>query len=153
MKLRIVVLAGCVLAAGYLTGCSDSPATVAEEEPDLKALFEPTGEKVYHEWKKVYSVETREKEVVRTHVGFIDRRFTSTDTEGKQFILDRTHRERGFILPGGRAYIDEKKPGGEVQRRNLGVVSFESAVKKILDAPGGIEVEVVKEVSTSPAEA
>ena len=151
MKLQSVVLSGCLLAFGWLSGCGESPDAV-DEEPDLNALMQTPSETVYHEWRKVYSVETREKELVRTHVGFLDKRYTLSDQEGRLFVVDRAHEDRGFILPSGRAYVIEGRKGGEKTPRNLGVCTFETAVKKILDVPGGIEAELMKEASKGPGE-
>ena len=105
------------------------------------------GDKVYHEWKKIYGVEYRGKEIVRNHVGFLDRRYSEADPEGKLFILDKKHETRGFLLPSGRTFV---YVGSNPMARDLGNNGVENGVKKILEVPGGIEYELVRESSTSP---
>ena len=145
-------LAGCTILAGLIGGCASE--SVQDEKPmDLQTLRTVAGEKIYREWKKVFSVDVPGNEKARTHVGFLYRRFSDSDPEGKYVVLDVTHKEKGFLLYNGRAYVLEKGPGGVEQARDLGNTGLEGGVKKILSSPGGIEFQVVDESTAAPAPA
>ena len=129
-----------------LVGCRGAEKNGVEEAIDPIEASTVPGDKIYHEWKKIYSVDSRGTEG-RTHVGFLDRRFSDADRDGKLFVLDRKHEVRGFLLPSGRAFVYS---GSSPVGRDLGNNGFENGVKKILEVAGGIEYELVSESSTRP---
>lgn len=135
----LVVLS--LAAASWGVGCRAGAKSDMEEKIDPVAAQQVPGAKIFREWKKVYSVELRSGQSVRNHVGFVERRFSDADPEGKSFVLDRTHVTRGFVLPSGRAFLFES--GDPVSARDLGNTGIENGVKRILGAPGGIELETV----------
>ena len=154
MKPCCPYLAGLLVACSLLSSCGGSPDTLDRatvEEPDPREVLALPEEKTFHEWERVYAVETRTGAPVRTHVGYLDRRFTLEDRDGKLFVLDLVCEPRGFIVQDGRAYACDKVPGGTVRTRDLGSFGIENGIKKILDVPGAIEREKVKEASTAPA--
>jgi hypothetical protein len=150
MKSHFLSFVGSTILAGLVVGCA-SEAVDDEMPMDLQTLRTVTGEKIYREWKKVFSVDAPGNEKARTHVGFLYRRFSDSDPEGKYVVLDRAHTEKGFLLSNGRAYVLEKGRDGVEQARDLGNTGLEGGVKKILNTPGGIELEVVQESAAAPA--
>ena len=136
-----------VSLALVLVGCRGAEKNGVEEAIDPIEASTVPGDKIYHEWKKIFSVDTR-TDTPRTHVGFLDRRFSESDEDGKIFVLDRKHETRGFLLPSGRAFVYS---GSNPVARDLGNNGFENGVKKILEVNGGIEYELVTESSTRPA--
>src|SRR5688572_26693482 len=136
-----------VSLAAVLVGCRGAEKNGVEEAIDPIEASTVPGDKIYHEWKKIYSVDSHGSEG-KTHVGFLDRRFSDSDPDGKLFVLDRKHETRGFLLPSGRAFVYS---GSNPVARDLGNNGLENGVKKILEVAGGIEYELVRESSTSPA--
>lgn len=141
-----VAWVAAVSLAAALAGCRGAEKNGVEEAIDPIEASTVPGDKIYHEWKKIFSVDNRGTEG-RMHVGFLDRRFSESDPDGKLFVLDRKHETRGFLLPSGRAFVFS---GSNPVARDLGNNGLENGVKKILEVPGGIEYELVKDSSTRP---
>ena len=140
-----------VLAAG-LCGCGGVPES-DQAAPTLSNFRQiKSAEKLFHEWKKVYSVELKGADRVRTHVGFLDYKFTEANPDGGTYVVrDLKYDLRGFLDSKLRAYVFEARTGEDPKTRDLGNTGLENGVKKILDVPGGIEFEAVKESSVLPA--
>jgi len=177
MSSRTVFLAGCLLAIGCLAGCGSeeitqegaqstdvtaAPSGVHDWSPglgevsaeDVARLQTVEGEKIYREWKKIYSVEVRGTEKVRTHVGFLEKKYSDSEPEGKYYVRDRKHDIRGFLLSEGRAYVVRGPTTAEqLSVTDLGNTGMENGVKKILDVPGGIEFDLVADASVAPPKA
>jgi hypothetical protein len=134
-------------------GCGGAQKADLEEHADPSELQKIPGSHVLHEWKKIYAIELRGTERVRTPVGFLDHRSSEEDVDGKFFVLDRTHVVRGFVLPSGRAYVFEGTDPASPTARDLGQTSLENSVKKILGVPGGLEFDVVQSATTRTTEA
>jgi hypothetical protein len=126
----------------------DAPA--AEPNATLAEVMQQP-EHPFREWHRVYSVTVREKQPVRQHVGFLYRIFSEEDPQGRTFVLDRRHRNRGFLLPSGRAYLFQVEGGRLAGTEDLGNLGMDNGVKRILQAPGIVEFERVKEASAVPA--
>ncbi|MBI4602253.1 MAG: hypothetical protein HY721_09860 [Planctomycetes bacterium] len=153
MRSRGLSLAAGLCAAAAALGCGSAEMADATVAPvDIANLASVRGGPTYHDYKKVYSVDVLGSKVSRRHVGFLDRRFTDEDREGKTFVLDRKHDVRGFLLPSGKAFLYDPRAGDASESRDLGNTGLESAVKKILEVPGGIELEAVPSASTAPPE-
>jgi len=150
MKSHFLSFVGSTILAGFVVGCA-SEAVDDEKPMDLQALRTVPGDKIYREWKKAYSVDVPGNEKARIHVGFLYRRFSDSDPEGKYMVLDKAMTIKGFLLPSGRAYVLEKGPGGEEHARDLGNTGIEGGVKKILNAQGGIELQTVDEAAAPAA--
>ena len=148
----LLCLASFLLVWGTF-GCGGAQKADVEEHADPAELQKIPGAHVLHEWKKIYSIELRGTERVRTPVGFLDHRSSEEDAEGKFFVLDRTHVVRGFVLPSGRAYVYEGSDPTSPKARDLGQTSLENSVKKILGVPGGLEFDVVQSAATKTTEA
>ena len=125
------------LPVALVLGCTFGPEPTGEEI-DLRVGGD--SDPIYHTWSNVLSVEATGQ---RNAVGFLDRRFSDADREGITFVLDREHREKGFFLPGGKAFrflFDGEAPKGH---EDLGHTGLESGVKQILGVTGAIAVEEV----------
>jgi len=148
MTQRTVVYIALLLASVGLSGCSVAPM---HEEVNVHELKQVSGD-VFHEWSRIYSVISQAggEEPTRTHVGYLDRRFSMEEPEGKFFVLDLTHKERGFLLPGGLAFLLRFEGSTLVGSEELGNSGIESGIKRILQVRGGIETEFVKDASTEP---
>ena len=151
MKLRVFSPLVTFLLLSGASGCGGAPKTDVAE--DVGAMDLPTvpGRYVYHEYKKIHSVEAGSGSA-KSLVGYLDHRTSEEDTDGKYFVLNMAHDVRGFILPSGRAYIFEGSDPSSMRSRDLGQTSLENGVKKILGVAGGIEFEVIKSGTTTPAE-
>lgn len=147
---RSIVLATCLLAVWGLAGCGSAEKTAVWGEVDVADLMKVPGERVYHEWKQIYSADIRGKTVTRKRVGYLDRVYSDEDSAGKFFVRDRKHDERGFLLPGGKAFVLEQRYRGPDVWTDLGNTGFNNGVKKILGVPGRIQFEPVPDASTSP---
>jgi hypothetical protein len=152
MTFRTFLVPASFLLACFASGCGGSPKTNVEEHANAAELQQIPGSRLLHEWKKIYSIDVRGTERVRTLVGYLDHRSSEEDPEGKSFVLDRTHVVRGFILPSGRAYVFEGNDPASPRARDLGQTSLENSVKKILGAPGGLEFDLVQAATTRPAD-
>ena len=131
------IIAGLVLPCVFATavGC----ATASMGETSAEQLRYVPGD-LLHEWSKVLSTQSARSGV--THVGFLDRRFSEQDPEGKTFVLDLRHQEKGFVLSDGRAYLFRYE-GGQLEVEDLGNAGFGNGVKKILKVAGAVEYELV----------
>ena len=147
---RSTVLAACFLVTWGLAGCGSAAKTAVPGEVDVTELANVPGIKVYHEWKNIYSTDVRGERVSRKRVGYLERVYSEEDLDGKSFVRDMKHDERGFLLPGGKAFLLEQGHGDREVWRDLGNTGFRNGVKTILDVPGRIEFETVSAASTSP---
>jgi hypothetical protein len=135
-----------LLSLSVALGCASGP----EEETDPRKLVEVEGERYLHEFSRIVTVNVVDGKPVREHVGFRDRRFSEDDPEGKTFILDRLHRDRGFLLPSGKAFLLKVHNQELVDTVDLGNRGMESGIKAILGVTGKVEYDEIVEVSTSP---
>lgn len=145
---RSTVLVACFLVSWGLAGCGSATKT-AVPEVDAAQLSKVPGIKVYHEWNNIYSIDVRDEEVTRKRVGYLDRVYSEEDREGKSFVRDLRHDERGFLLPGGKAFLLERSHGDREVWRDLGNTGFNDGVRKILGVPGRIKLEPVSSASTA----
>lgn len=143
-----LLLGGCLAFLSVVTGCGSTPQATELEVVDVEAVFQLTEEQPYHEWKKIFLVVPRDGKATRTHVGFLDRRFTRSDPDGKFFVLDRTHNVRGFVLQSGRSFVAESQPDGTRKVEDLGMKGLDLGIKDILKVAGGLEFELVQSAST-----
>ena len=109
MKSRSVafIVSLSLLSMAGFWGC----AAPLERELTVEQLTEIPGMEYYHEWHKVYTVNIKSGKQVRTHVGFTDRRYSQEDSEGKTFVLDLLHVNRGFLLASGKTYAFKIREG------------------------------------------
>jgi hypothetical protein len=126
-------------------GCSTS-ARGPVPVPDRRAF---AGER---EFWDVYSVEFQGEKKVRTKVGYLYKKFERPDST-KDFtwwVWNLEQEEVGFLLADQKAYLIRTKPGGKVESEDLGVSELNIGVKKILQAPGSIELEKVLPKPSGP---
>jgi hypothetical protein len=122
---------------------ASSPEKIAE-------IANVPGLKVYHEYKAIWSVEVRGKDVSEKKVGYLDKQFTEEDPEGKFFVRDLAHDVRGFLLPEGKAFVYVPRLSDPASSRDLGNTGFENGVKKILGASGEVQFRPLDHASTAP---
>jgi hypothetical protein len=137
------IIAGLVLPCVFAgaVGC----ATASMGETSAEQLRYVPGD-LLHEWSKVMS--TKSTGSGTSHVGFLDRRFSDQDPEGKTFVFDLRHQEKGFVLSDGKAYLF-RYDGGELEVEDLGNAGFGNGVKKILQVAGAVEYELVTSSSVN----
>ncbi len=124
-------------------GCFAFLGCGTTEESELAGLDAPLDSTVpqdpsLQEWKEVWSVEVRGKDVNSRKVGYLVRSFTQDEPEGRYFVRDLIWDVRGFLLPEGKAFAVDSRLSGAVPR-DLGNTGFEGGVKKILKVPGEIQ--------------
>lgn len=132
------IVAGLVLpfvVAGAL-GC----ATASMGETSTEQLRHVSGD-LFHEWSKVLSAPSTSAPA--SHVGFLDRRFSEEEPDGKTFVLGLGHRERGFVLSDGHAFLFTYQDGQLVGAEDLGNAGFDNGVKKILQVAGAVHYNLV----------
>jgi len=124
---------------------------VACVAPDRSSapLDEVPGQQIYHEWSKVYNLQIRGATRVRQHVGFLHRRFSDEDPQGKHFVLDRTHEIHGYILPSGAAFAYAMDGQGE--HKPLGSSDLDHGIKRILKLTGQVEVARIDTIDAETA--
>ena len=151
MNWKNVLMLGGIFLGAHLAGCRSAEKGDVTDKIDIRAAMDVPGDKVLREWKKIFSVEQRAKDKTRTQVGFLERRFSDEDREGKFFVRDKVQDLRGFVLPEGKAFVFELR-NSELTGigRDLGNTGLENGVKRILEVPGGIEFEPVTEASAAP---
>lgn len=135
-----------ILWSGLFVGCGSSPDALSPEAA-VEKLRTPTGEKRYHEWKEIW---VGENPAQKRKVGFLDRVFTESDSEGITIVKDLLTSERGFLLPTGRALLIESDQGASRKLRDLGFLSLEDTVRKALGVSGWLEFRTDLSASTSP---
>ena len=155
LKRTTMTLAVCAMAALAL-GCGSSE--VVEPEPAVSAA-EPApppaaapDQKEHREWKEVWSVEVRGKEVSSRKVGYLVRTFTTEAPEGGNFFVhDLAWDVRGFLLPEGKAFSFDPRTQAPVEAQDLGNTGFESGVKKILKVTGEVQLRPPTAPTTAAA--
>ncbi len=137
MKRRAVWLSTIFLSAFTLLGCG---ATERSESPSLEAPSESKApaDASFQEYKEVWSIEVRGREVNAKKVGYLVKSFTQEEPEGRYFVRDLIWDIRGFLFPEGKAFAFEPR-SGVTTPRDLGNTGFESGVKKILKVPGEVQ--------------
>jgi len=149
MKTQLAHWACTAITALAAAGCGSNPVSNASNSVPIAEIAMVPGDEVFHEWKEIVSVETREKDAVEKKVGYLDRMFTDDDPEGKSFVKDLKHDIRGFLLPGGKAFLFDPRSSDPTSSRDLGNTGFENGVKRILNVPGDLRFRPV----TPPAPA
>ena len=151
MKSLYVVAVGLIVFT--VAGCSSTPeqasneaqGTAAYQEFSVRSGNELAAEDpILHETKKIILIEISEKGRVRKHVGFVDRRYSELKPDAISFVLDRTHEERGFILPSGSVFAVRTFPDGSWKLDELGMMGFDLGVREILRVAGAVEYEPIE---------
>ena len=124
---------------------------VACVAPDRSSapLDEVPGQEIFNEWSKIYNFQIQGTTRVRQHVGFLHRRFSDEDPQGKQFVLDRTHDIVGYILPNGAAFAYGADRSGE--HKLLGSADRDNGIKRILKLTGQVEIERIDTTNIDPS--
>ena len=131
--LSLVMIAGCESA-------QKSESASVEGAPGLESPADArvSAESSFQDWKEIWSVEIRGKEVSARKVGYLVKSFTQEDPDGRYFVRDLVWDTRGFLLPEGKAFAFEPRAGGTTPR-DLGNTGRENGVKKILKVPGEVQ--------------
>jgi hypothetical protein len=91
-------------------------------------------------WRSIRSVVVQGTQKTVTLVGFLEHRHSGEDPDGLYLVFDRDHDERGFVLPGGAAYVYVTDPQGDVTTRQVENLGLLAGIQKILEVPGDIEL-------------
>lgn len=151
MKSRSMVSAGLFLFT--VAGCSSTPEQLSNQAQGTAAFQEfsvrsgselAAKDPILRETKKIILIEVSDQGRVRKHVGFVDRRYSELKPDATAFVLDRTHEERGFILPSGSVFAVRMLPDGSWKLDELGMMGFDLGVREILRIAGAIEYEPIE---------
>ena len=131
-------------AAPEAAAPAPAPAAADDEQAAEPAPADGSDGGISHEWTRVYRVEERGGTRSTLPVGFLHRRFSEDDPEGRVYVVDRLHVERGYLLPDGRTLQFQFDGDTVVGLDDLGNTGFDTGVKRLLGVAGGIEYERVE---------
>src|SRR5262245_31455736 len=105
------------------------------------------------EWWKIYSVEFQGDRKVRNHVGFLYRKYDEKHPKGFYWVEDQfqSYPQLGFLLPDFKAYLILRAPNGKLESQDLGITDRDLGIKKILQIPLSMAIELEKITVSQPA--
>ena len=133
-----------LILTASMVGCGGNADPASMERLDYVPGYE-----VAHQWSKIFNFQIQGTARVRQHVGYLDRRFSSEDPDGKTFVYDRKHDLQGFILPSGMAYSYVIRESRVQEPKALGNTGRDNGIRRILQLTGQIELETVNEANTA----